>query len=100
MDASVEQLKRRRRRVYGDEESVECVYERGRGEEGGECECVFVCVCAWKKEAEPVNGELAGFLPLETSGRVTFHVDWITDGSSSAGPKKGALFRGGEERLG
>lgn len=91
MDASVEQLKRGRRRGGREEEvyrlggSVECVHRRREREKGGEsvrvvCVCVceterereskiVVCVrvCVWKKEAEPVNGELAGFLPLETS---------------------------------
>lgn len=95
MDASVEQLKRGRRRGGREEEergevyrlggSVECVHRRREREKGGEsvrvvcvCAkrrererarswCVCVCVCVWKKEAEPVNGELAGFLPLETS---------------------------------
>lgn len=64
---------------------MECVHRRREREKGGEsvrvvCVCVceterereskiVVCVlvCVWKKEAEPVNGELAGFLPLETS---------------------------------
>lgn len=64
---------------------MECVHRRREREKGGEsvrvvCVCVrngererdqdrgvCACVCVWKKEAEPVNGELAGFLPLETS---------------------------------
>lgn len=94
MDASVEQLKRGRRRGgreeeeggrFTDSEGAWSVCIGGERERKGEracawCVCVrngerereskiVVCVrvCVWKKEAEPVNGELAGFLPLETS---------------------------------
>lgn len=94
MDASVEQLKRGRRRGgreeeeggrFTDSEGAWSVCIGGERERKGEracawCVCVrngereseqdrgvCACVCVWKKEAEPVNGELAGFLPLETS---------------------------------
>lgn len=94
MDASVEQLKRGRRRGgreeeeggrFTDSEGAWSVCIGGEREKGGEsvrvvCVCetererereqdrgACACVCVWKKEAEPVNGELAGFLPLETS---------------------------------
>ena len=39
----------------------------GKRERRGERERERARVCVWKKEAEPVNGELAGFLPLETT---------------------------------
>lgn len=49
----------------------------------------------WKKEAEPVNGELAGFLPLETTtSAVTFHVDTIINSNNTANREQ-ELFRGG-----
>lgn len=44
-----------------------CETERERERERARAWCVCVRECVWKKEAEPVNGELAGFLPLETS---------------------------------
>lgn len=52
-------------------------------------------VCVWKKEAEPVNGELAGFLPLETtnSAVLLFHVDTIIDNNTAGGNR--SSFTGG-----
>lgn len=52
--------------------------ETGRADEGEQ----RVCVCVWKTEAEPVNGELAGLVPLGTSAAVLFHVDLIDGGAS------------------
>lgn len=75
-------------------------------EEGGErvCVCgvyarVCVCVCVWKKEAEPVNGELTGFLPLETSAVLLFM--W-TLSSTATRPRRrrtGAVFEGWGDEL-
>lgn len=49
-----------------------------------------------KKEAEPVNGELAGFLPLETTtSAVTFHVDAIIDSNNNTANGNRSRFEGG-----
>lgn len=57
MDASVEQLKRRRRGYTEREiENVVCAYERKRE---GERESARACVCVCEKETESVNGELS-----------------------------------------
>lgn len=53
----------RRRERKGERACAWCVCVRN-GERERESKIV---VCVWKKEAEPVNGELAGFPPLETS---------------------------------
>lgn len=59
-----------------------CVLRKERRREERKRERVYV----WKKkkEAEPVNGELAGFLSLETTtSAVTFHVDTIIDSNNN-----------------
>lgn len=115
MDASVEQLKRRwwwrrrrrRRRAYRDEGSDRervCVCRKEGEQTGGSSVCACVCgvsvsVCVWKKEAEPVNGELAGFLPLGTSAVLLFM--WtLSSTATTARPKAaGAAPRAAELAL-
>lgn len=70
MDASVEQLKRRRRGFYRKRdrksERAVCAYERKREERARERVSVSARVCV-KKEAESVNAELTDFLPSTNS---------------------------------
>lgn len=63
--------------------------------------CVRLCVCeresVWKKEAEPVNGELIGFLPLETTNSAVLLFMWTLSSTATTTRPKGirAVSRGG-----
>lgn len=66
----------------------------GKREKRGEREHV----CVWKKEAVPVNGELTGFLPLETtnSAVLLFMRTPIIDSDAAKGNM--SSFEGGARR--